>query len=108
MIYRVLHTYKDEIFVPLLAISSNVDFLFDKKKRLLVTSDNIQAEVKYWESVHILSDEAKEIVKRMYNIDVYAFMRKWYASLDITSMEFIYAKLKKYEDERVLDNEGSM
>ena len=108
MIYRVLHTYKDEIFVPLLAISSNVDFLFDKKKRLLVTSDNIQAEVKYWESVHILSDEAKEIVKRMYNIDVYAFMRKWYASLDITSMEFIYAKLKKYEDERVLDNEGGM
>lgn len=108
MIYRVLHTYKDEIFVPLLAISSNVDFLFDKKKKLLVTSDNIQAEVKYWESVHILSDEAKEIVKRMYNIDVYAFMRKWYASLDITSMEFIYARLKKYEDERVLDNEGGM
>lgn len=108
MIYRVLHTYKDEIFVPLLAISSNVDFLFDKKKRLLVTSDNIQAEVKYWESVHILSDEAKELVKRLYNIDVYSFMRKWYTSLDITSMEFIYARLKKYEDERVLDNEGGM
>ena len=99
MIYRVLHTYKDEIFVPLLAISSNADFLFDKKKKLLVTSDNIQAEVKHWGNVHILSDEAQELVKRLYNIDVYSFMRKWYTSLDMVSMEFIYARLGRHEGE---------
>lgn len=97
MIYKVLHTFKDEIFVPLLAISPNVEFLFDKKKRLVVTSDNIQNMVVRFERMHILSDEAQELVKRLYNVDVYSFMKKWYSALDITSMEFIYMNLKKYE-----------
>lgn len=99
MIYKVLHTFKGEIFVPLLAISPNVEFFFDKKKRLVVTSDNIQASVVRFQSVHILSDEARELIKRLYNVDVYWFMRKWYSSLDITSMEFIYMNLNKYETE---------
>jgi hypothetical protein len=104
MIYKVLHTFKDEIFVPLLAISSNVDFLFDKKKRLIVTSDNIQAVVTRFDSLHILSDEARELVKRLYNVDVYSFMRKWHSALDIASMEFVYMNLKKYEEEHREDN----
>jgi hypothetical protein len=103
MIYKVLHTFKDEIFVPLLAISPNVSFFFDKKKRLVVTSDNIQASVVRFESMHILSDDARDLVQRLYNVDVYSFMRKWYSSLDITSMEFVYMILKKYEGS---DNES--
>lgn len=97
MIYKVLHTFKDEIFVPLLAISPNIEFLFDKKKKLIVTSDNIQTTVVRFERVHILSDKAQELVKRLYNVDVYSFMRRWYSALDITSMEFVYINLKKYE-----------
>lgn len=104
MIYKVLHTFKNEIFVPLLAISSNADFLFDKKKRLIVTSDNIQAVVTRFDSLHILSDEARELVKRLYNVDVYSFMRKWHSALDIASMEFVYMNLKKYEEEHREDN----
>lgn len=97
MIYKVLHTFKDEIFVPLLAISPNIEFLFDKKKRLVVTSDNIQAEVVRYENIHILSDESRELIRHLYDTDVYSFMRRWYSALDITSMEFIYMKIKKYD-----------
>ena len=97
MIYKVLHTFKDEIFVPLLAISPNVEFLFDKMKRLIITSDNLQATVSIWKSLHILSDEAREIVARLYKTDVYSFMRRWYSSLDITSMQFVYMSIKKYD-----------
>lgn len=104
MIYRVLHTFKDEVFVPLLAISPNVEFFFDTKKRLMVTSDNIQASVVTWESIHILSEEARELVKRLYDTDVYSFMKKWHAALDIASMEFVYMNLKKYEGEHREDN----
>lgn len=104
MIYKVLHTFKDEIFVPLLAISPNVDFLFDKGEKLIVASDNIRAKVTRFNTIHVLSDEARELIKRLYGVDVYPFMKKWHSALDIASMEFVYMNLKKYEEEHREDN----
>lgn len=104
MIFKVLHTFKDEILIPVLAISSNLEFLCNKGDKLIVTSDNVQATVKRYESVHILSDDATELVRRLYNTDVYSFMRKWYSVLDITSMGFLYMKLQKIDDGYGEDN----
>ena len=95
MIYKILHTFREEVFIPILALSPNLAFVDDKKKKLVITSDNVRADVASWQSVHILSDEARELVKRLYNADIYPFMRKWYSALDISSMEFIYMNLTK-------------
>lgn len=77
----------------------------DKKKKMVVTSDNVMAKVRSEEKVHFLSKEMHDIVTSIYNTDVLSFGRKWYQSMDICTMEFVYLTLEKYEGEHQQDNQ---
>lgn len=69
----------------------------DDKKKMVMTSDNILAKVNSEEVIHILSNEADELIKKIYNTDVLSFARRWYNAMPIVSMGFYYLKLEKYE-----------
>lgn len=97
MIYRIQHTFKDEIFLPILAIRSNCEWIFDKNKKMVVTSDKVMAKVTYEEKLHLLSQDAQEIIQRLYKTDVLSFARKWYSAMPISTMEFYYLRLERYE-----------
>lgn len=97
MIYKLTHTFKPEVFVPILAIHSNCEWIMDTMKKMVVTSDKIMARVTYEEQIHLLSQEAEEIIRTLYNTDVLSFARRWHASMPITSMGFYYLRLEKYD-----------
>ena len=108
MIYRLIHTFKPEVFVPVLAIHCNCEWLLDDKRKIVVTSDKIMADVKYEESIHLLSKEAEDIIKRLYNTDVLSFARRWYSSMPISTMEFYHLKLEKYEGRHTENDDDDM
>ena len=97
MIYKIHHTFKPVMLIPLLAIKSNVDWIFDKNKKMVVTSDNIMAKVIEERVIHFLSEDMDNIVKSTYKTDVLTFGRKWYQSININTMEFVFLRLEKYE-----------
>lgn len=105
MIYKLQHTFKPEVLVPMLAIYPNNEWIVDKKKKMVVTSDNVMAKVTREEKIHFLSKEMHDIVAKVYNTDVLSFGRKWYQSMDICTMEFVYLTLEKYEGEHQQDNQ---
>lgn len=104
MIYKLQHTFKPAVLVPMLAIYPNNEWILDKKKKMVVTSDNIMAKVTSEEKVHFLSKEMHDIVTSIYKTDVLSFGRKWHQSMDICTMEFVYLTLEKYEGEHQQDN----
>lgn len=99
MIYKLQHTFKPVVLVPMLAIYPNNEWVMDKKKKMVVTSDNVMAKVKNEEKVHFLSKEMHDIVTSIYKTDVLSFGRKWHQAMDITTMEFMYLELERYEGE---------
>lgn len=99
MIYKLQHTFKPVILVPMLAIYPNSAWIMDNKKKMVVTSDNVMAKVIREEKVHFLSPIMQEIVRDVYNTDVLSFGRRWQQAMDISTMEFYYITLEKYEGE---------
>lgn len=95
---KVKHKFRKEIFVPWCAISWNIDLaMWDVKK--IETSDCVACLAKKLEHVHVLSEYAKEIIKRLYNISAYDFIQMWYKRFpNMDSMSFIYMKLEKIEE----------
>lgn len=105
MIYKLQHTFKPVVLVPMIAIYPNHEWVLDKKKKMVVTSDNVMAKVRREEKVHFLSKEMHDIVTSIYKTDVLSFGRKWHQSMDICTMEFVYLTLEKYEGEHQQDNQ---
>ncbi|MGN0929861.1 MAG: hypothetical protein ACI4N3_04435 [Alphaproteobacteria bacterium] len=96
--HHIYHSFRDKIFVPMLAVSNNVDFLFyENDEKIVLMQDGILAKVKNWKTIHILSKEAEGIISMLYKIDVMTFLKKWYNSLPIETMEFLYIELEKYD-----------
>ena len=98
MIYKLQHTFKPTVLVPMIAVYPNHEWIMDKKKKMVITSDNVMAKVINEERVHFLSQEMQGIVNNIYNTDVLSFGRKWYQAMDIVTMEFLHLQLEKYED----------
>ena len=88
----------------MLAIYPNHEFICDKKKKMVITSDNVMAKVTDERRLHFLSDDMDDIIKEVYNTDILTFGRKWYQAMDISTMEFLYLRLEKYEGEYRQDN----
>ena len=53
MIYKINHTFKPDVFVPVLAIRGNCEWMFDACKKMVVTSDNIMASVTSEEKINL-------------------------------------------------------
>lgn len=72
--------YRDEIIVPLVCISPNVELLCvpDKGKVgiLCLMKDGILAKIRGFEMKTIF--EFEEDIKRLYKVEPYEWLKKWY------------------------------
>jgi hypothetical protein len=90
--YHINHRFKDEIIVPLVAITNNVAFLFDTSERSVVMGDGVIGKVISCDEVHICALESE--INRMYNITPWAFVARWYKIYpQMDSMFFLKLKL---------------
>jgi hypothetical protein len=94
--YYIAHRFKDEIVIPFVALTNNIDFCLSKdEEKICCTADNVMCEATYWEERHMC--ELAEDVKRIYGItNMWDFIMRWYG-LDkhMNSMYFLRIKLKK-------------
>lgn len=92
--YNIAHRFQEEVIVPLLAIKNNCGFVLSKGDRYLLFADNITAKVVEWDSKSIVSLE--EDIKRLYNLDAWTFLKKWYRVYpQMTSLDFLHIKVGK-------------
>ena len=92
--------FREEIIVPLLAISPNFEYLMlpDPQKR------GIKALMKDGVVAKIVSSETKTIfefeddIKRIYKVEPYVWLKKWYNACDgmITNLYLCDIYLKKH------------
>lgn len=94
--HRLRHSFKTEVIVPIAAITNNVDFVLYDCEKMMLTTDNIECVVEFYELTHMCKLESD--VKRLYGMDMWPFIMRWYGvSPNMSSMEFVKLKLKKYE-----------
>ena len=94
IIYHINHRYKEEIIVPLVAVTNNIKFLFDKEERHVMLGDGNVKKVISCEEVHICALESD--INRMYGITPWDFVRRWYKIYPrMDSMFFLKIKLEK-------------
>ena len=74
--YRIRHKYKKKVIVPLVAISDNFKFLFDKDDRFITTSDGIRARVVDCVEKHIV--ELEQDIQELYGMNAWDFLKTWY------------------------------
>ena len=92
--HKVKHSFKEEIIVPIHAVSSNMDFICCKGQKIVHMSDNVVCECTEWKELHLLAMDDE--VERLYHISAWDLAKKWF-SFDpkMVSMTFIYMKLRK-------------
>lgn len=76
MKYRIRHTYKPKIIIPINGICNNLDFVFDKEERIVVTSDNVECKVLNVEEKHLCNLESE--IQSIYNCDAWSWVKRWY------------------------------
>lgn len=76
MKYRIKHTYKPKIIIPVNGISDNLDFLLDKGERIVVTSDNVECKALNVEEKHLCDLESE--IQSIYNCDAWSWVKRWY------------------------------
>lgn len=98
MKYRIRHTYKPKIFLPVNgfcdSVFTNLDFLLDKEQRYVVTSDNIECKVLNVEEVHLC--EVENEIQAIYNCDAWAWVKRWYKIDDrVSDLRVLMLELNK-------------
>lgn len=89
--HLVKHKWREEIVVPYLAIQNNVTFMCDNGEKHIITADQKKALVLDKKEYHMC--EMEEIVKRLYGMDVWPFVMRWYNNgFNLLSPSFIYIK----------------
>ncbi len=92
--HAINHRFKEEVVVPFVGITSNIDFVMSKGDKTIGCADGIQAKVVEWKDCHICTLE--DDIKRIYGIDAWAFVKRWYQTEKrMDSMTFIKMKLEK-------------
>jgi hypothetical protein len=98
MEYRIRHTYKPKIVIPVNGIGdnafTNLDFLLDKGERIVVTSDNVKCKVLNIEEIHLCDLENE--IQSIYNCDAWSWVKRWY-KIDnrVSNLRVITMDLKK-------------
>lgn len=95
--YKIKHSYKDVIIIPVIAIvDKELEFLVNKEDKEVVTTDGIISKVEKCNIFNIC--ELEKDVKEIYNIDCWSFLKRWYNyDKRIDSLMMIKMKLKKIE-----------
>lgn len=100
--HALRHKFKEEIIVPLVALSSNIDFILCKGEKLIKTADGFMCRCVEKEEVHICDIE--DDIRRIYNMSAWDFIRRW-RKFDpyMDSMTFLRIKLEKLKDDTQKD-----
>jgi hypothetical protein len=95
-VHYVAHKFKEDIIIPYIALSNNLDYLLCDGKKTIHTKDGVMCECVSYEHKHIF--EMEEDIKTLYGIETYDFLKRWY-NFDnaMQSLYFIKMKLKKIE-----------
>lgn len=95
--YRIKHTYRETIILPLIGfIDNNIDFLLNNEKKQIITADGFLCDVIKYNVYNIC--QLEQDIKDIYNIDCWSFIKKWY-NVDnaMDSLSVVKMKLKKIE-----------
>lgn len=76
MKYKIRHTYKPKIVIPVNGICDNLDFVLDKEERIVVTSDNVECKALNVEEKHLCDLESE--IQSIYNCDAWSWVKRWY------------------------------
>lgn len=97
--HALRHSYKPQVLVPIVAITHNIDFIFNRcGTRYVTTADNIKCIVESSEEKHIC--ECEDLIRQLYNCDPWAYLKRWHKAIpNMQSMEFMLISLKKIENE---------
>ena len=92
--HQVMHSFANEIIVPLAAITNNIDFFLCNGVKHIFTADRVECRCVYFTEKHVC--DLEEDVKRLYHTDTWSFINKWHKYLkDMDSMHFVIMKLEK-------------
>jgi len=107
-IHKIEHRFNDEIVVPWVAITDNLDFMSSKTKTpKAITADGINVNVTMRREIHILSKEASFLIWRLYSISPDVFLQKWYNRFpEMVSLGFLHLKLKERKEDESTKTEG--
>ena len=96
--YYIAHRFKDEIVIPFVALTNNIDFCLAKdEEKICCTADNVMCEAVYWEERHMCELEQK--VKDLYDMNCWDFLKRWYLmDKHMDSLYFLYLKLKRIDE----------
>lgn len=96
-IFSIKHLYAKEALLPLIGITENINF-FEAKDPKVMTADGFVCKITQKRELHILSDEAKLMVSKIYKMTVHDFLMRWYqSSRMMSSMIFVHLTLEKEE-----------
>lgn len=91
---HINHKYREEIILPYVGISNNLDFLMCKGERNVVTADGFTCKVVECEEKHICELESK--IRELYGMDCWSFIKRWYSVKNtMDSFHFVVLKLQK-------------
>lgn len=97
--HEVTHSFKEELIIPVVALTNTFDFfMYGSATKNVRTADGVQCIVEGYEEKHIC--ELEEDIKKMYNMDAWAFIKRWHKRYDtlMTNMMFVKIWLKKDEN----------
>lgn len=77
---RLYHNFRKKCLVPPAAIEDSWG-LWMKRGNIRTTSDCIQVYVETLSTIHLFSDEAIELINKMYGMTPYEYARRWYSKL---------------------------
>lgn len=84
-----------QIYVPLLAIENNIDFICSEPYPDIITADNIECRVALIEYINPLSKKGMEIIKDIYKIEVGSFLTLWYNKIEFEGLNFCFISLNR-------------
>ena len=96
-IHKIQHNKQREVLVPFFAIEKNIQFLLDGGGKVEFSdgATGVASDVK---EVHILSDEANNLIQSIYgkNYTNVAFLKSWYGRIgeQLQSLVFVYFSVK--------------
>ena len=94
--HYVKHRFREEMIVPIAAISNNIDFLIYDATKHVKTSDDVNCVVVEWSEKHICDIE--NLVLEKYERNAWDFIKTWHKHEPcMSSMNFIVMKVKKCE-----------
>lgn len=92
--YKVNHSFKDTIIVPLVAVTKNIEFILNEEDKYIVTADDVKCKVRFWRIRNIF--DIQDDIQNRYKISAWDFLKRWHSVyVDLSSIDFFVIGLEK-------------